>query len=112
MKYRLISGRTIDQAKGMHVGKRSDFYRAAVSTVEMNEQDMKDSALRDGDLVRIASRWGEAEGRARIADLPRGMAFIPMGPVANALSGTDTEGTGMPLFKGFTVEIDRHERQD
>jgi formylmethanofuran dehydrogenase subunit D len=32
------------------------------------------------------------------------MVFIPMGPVANELVGSETDGTGMPTFKGLTVE--------
>jgi len=29
-----------------------------------------------------------------------------LGPVANSLIGPETEGTGMPSFKGLTVEIE------
>jgi Formylmethanofuran dehydrogenase subunit D len=113
VSYLLISGRTIDQATGMHVGKLSETYRKAVSMIEMNAADMEREGLADGDAVRVSSPSGAQEGWARKADLPAGMVFIPMGPVANAISGSDTEGTGMPLFKGFSVEIEKIEgRQD
>ncbi len=105
MGYLFISGRTIDQAKGMHMGKHTDFYDRAVSMVEMNEKDMEEEEFSEGDAVLLASRWGEAGGWVKRADIPRGMIFVPMGPVANAVSGVDTEGTGMPLFKGFSVEV-------
>ena len=105
MSYLLISGRTTDQAKGMHLGKHTHFYHEAVSMLEMNALDMEGEILSDGDSVIISSTWGEAEGWVKAADIPRGMVFIPMGPVANAVSGADTEGTGMPLFKGFSVDI-------
>lgn len=105
MSYLLISGRTTDQARGMHLGKHTDFYHEAVSMLEMNALDMESEALNDGDSVVISSQWGEAEGRVKATDIPRGMVFIPMGPVANAVSGSDTEGTGMPLFKGFSVGV-------
>lgn len=105
--YLLISGRTLDQAKGMHLGKDSEFYGRAVSMVEMNELDMRDDALKEGDAVKITSEWGEASGWVKKSDIPPGMVFIPMGPVANAVSGVGTEGTGMPLFKGFSVKIQR-----
>jgi formylmethanofuran dehydrogenase subunit D len=32
--------------------------------------------------------------------------FIPMGPTANVLIGTETESTGMPPFKGLAVEVE------
>ena len=105
MGYLFVSGRTIDQAKGMHMGKHTDFYGRAVSMIEMNEQDMEGEALVEGEAVRIVSPWGEADGWVKKSDIPCGMVFVPMGPVANAVSGVDTEGTGMPLFKGFTVDV-------
>lgn len=112
MAYLLLSGRTIDQAKGMHMGKCSAFYGRAISTVEMSESDMRDEVLEEGDAVRIISEWGETGGWVKKSDIPRGMVFIPMGPAANAVSGTDTEGTGMPLFKGFSVEIRKAENHE
>jgi formylmethanofuran dehydrogenase subunit D len=36
-----------------------------------------------------------------------GMVFIPCGAWANAVCGDDTYSMGMPLFKGFPVEIER-----
>lgn len=112
MPYLLISGRTIDQAKGMHLGKHTAFYDRAVSMVEMNELDMKGEALEEGDAVKITSEWGEGDGWVKKSDIPRGMLFIPMGPVANAVSGVGTEGTGMPLFKGFPVEVRKAESHE
>ena len=105
MGYLFISGRTIDQAKGMHMGKHTDFYGRAVSMIEMNERDMENESFVEGEAVRIVSQWGEADGWVKKSDVPQGMVFVPMGPVANAVSGVDTEGTGMPLFKGFNVDV-------
>ena len=105
MSYIFISGRTIDQAKGMHLGKHTDFYAKAVATIEMNELDMENERFSEGEAVTVASEWGEAECRVKKSEIPRGMVFVPLGPVANALSDVDTEGTGMPLFKGFSVDV-------
>lgn len=112
MAYLLVSGRTIDQAKGMHVGKHTDFYMKAVSAVEMNERDMERESFAEGSAVRIVSPWGEADGWVKKSDIPIGMIFVPMGPVANSVSGVDTEGTGMPLFKGFVVEVKKVESDE
>lgn len=112
--YTLISGRSIDQAAGMHAGKRSEFYERVVSTIEMNEADMAAEVVAEGEFVRLVSRWGSVRVRARKSSIPSGMIFIPMGPAANAISGVETEGTGMPLFKGFAVEIEKekHDERD
>ena len=34
------------------------------------------------------------------------MIFIPCGLWANAMCGDETFGMGMPLFKGFQVEVE------
>ena len=35
-----------------------------------------------------------------------GMVFIPCGLWANAICGDETYGMGMPLFKGFPVDVE------
>ncbi|MDR1944017.1 MAG: formylmethanofuran dehydrogenase [Synergistaceae bacterium] len=112
MSYLFISGRTTDQAKGMHIGKLDEFYMRAVSMIEMNAEDMERENLNDGEAVTISSEWGEASGWVKKSDVTPGMVFTPMGPVANAITSPDTEGTGMPLFKGFTVEIKKAGRPE
>lgn len=37
--------------------------------------------------------------------LPEDVVFMPMGPTVNLLVGSETEGTGMPSFKGLKVEV-------
>jgi formylmethanofuran dehydrogenase subunit D len=105
MSYLFISGRTTDQAKGMHIGKLGEFYEKAVSMIEMNASDMGCAGFEEGDAVMIVSEWGEAPAWVKKSDIPSGMVFTPMGPIANAVTGSDTEGTGMPLFKGFYVDV-------
>jgi formylmethanofuran dehydrogenase subunit D len=105
MSYLFISGRTTDQAKGMHIGKLGEFYEKAVSMIEMSASDMEREGFGEGDAVTISSEWGEALGWVKKSDIPAGMVFTPMGPVANAITSFDTEGTGMPLFKGFQVNL-------
>ncbi len=60
----------------------------------------------EGQLVLISSDSGEVEMPVRTANLPSGIIFIPMGPTANRLVGTETFGTGMPSFKGQSVEVE------
>jgi formylmethanofuran dehydrogenase subunit D len=39
--------------------------------------------------------------------LKEGIAFMPMGPWANALVSGDTHGAGMPSYKGIDAEIEK-----
>lgn len=101
----LITGRTRDQAIGMHKGKDSGAYRQATTLVEMNPDDMARLRIRDGGIVRLRTAAGEVELTARAGSLPPGLVFVPMGRSANALIAVETQGTGMPSFKGIEVEV-------
>ena len=100
----LISGRTLKQAHAMHIGKDSDAYRKATTVVSMHPGDLARLALAEGQRVALTSPHGRVEVVAEPSDIPEGLVFLPMGPTANALIGPDTEGTGMPAFKGIPVE--------
>ncbi len=103
--FTLITGRTRDQAVGMHKGKASPEYADATSVVEMSEGDMARLGVREGGLVRLSTADGAGELRVRAADLPGGLLFVPMGTTINSLVGCDTACTGMPSFKGLIVEV-------
>lgn len=102
----LITGRTREQADGLHKGKNSQAYRKATALVEMCTEDMARLAIEEGQIVRLKTASNQVEVPVRTGALPSGMVFIPMGPVANLLIDTETEGTGMPAFKGLTVEME------
>lgn len=102
----LITGRTVKQANGMHKGKDSEAYRRATARVEMNAADMARLGIEEGQLIRVRSATGQVEMPANSGTVPAKMVFVPLGPVANSLIGPETEGTGMPSFKGLTVEIE------
>ena len=102
----LVTGRTVKQASGIHKGKATEAYRRAVTVVEMNPEDMARMGITEGRTIRLRTPAGQVEAPVRAAALPARMLFIPMGPVANELVGPDTDGTGMPSFKGITVEVE------
>lgn len=104
----LIAGRSTKQGTGVNVGKDSPEYREAVTTLEMNPEDMTRFGLQDGDTVKLKSAHGEALAQCRGAELPEGMAFIAYGPVSSRLMGGETHASGMPDSKGFVVEIEKH----
>ncbi len=105
--FTLITGRTKGQADGLHKGAGSPDYIKATSFVEICREDMNRLGITEGQIVLIRSDSGQVEAPVRTASLPSGIIFIPMGPTANRLVGTETFGTGMPSFKGQSVEVER-----
>jgi formylmethanofuran dehydrogenase subunit D len=101
----LITGRTRKQGIGLHKGKRSAEYRAATEIIEMNPEDMARIGIVEGGRARVHTAAGEVDLTAHEGSLPPGLAFVPMGTTVNAIIGTETLGTGMPSFKGLTVEV-------
>lgn len=101
----LITGRTREQAIGMHKGKASAEYLAATALVEMNPDDMTRLEVSDGGQVLLRTADGEVELTAHAGTVPAGLVFVPMGTMANKLVGTETLGTGMPCFKGLQVDV-------
>lgn len=104
--FTLITGRTPEQGEGLHKGKDSEAYRRATALVEMSPEDMARLEIEEGQIVRVRTATGQVEVPVRAGTLPPGLLFIPMGPAANSLIGTETEGTGMPSFKGLAAEVE------
>lgn len=105
--FTLITGRTRGQANGLHKGAGSSAHLKATSCVEICPEDMTRLGIKEGQVIRLRSETGQTEAYVKAGDLPPGLLFIPMGPTANRLVGTDTSGTGMPPFKGQRIEVER-----
>ncbi|MCS7112172.1 MAG: formylmethanofuran dehydrogenase subunit B [Ignisphaera sp.] len=106
LKFRLITGRTIEQGRSMEAeGKFSDGYRKAVALAEMNPKDVEILGIRNN--AKIVSVYGSVVvGVKPNSDVPPGLVFIPMGPWANVLTLPATEGTGMPTLKNIDVHVE------
>jgi formylmethanofuran dehydrogenase subunit D len=104
----LITGRTIDQGVGKEMGKGSKEYFDSASVCFIDVSDIQKLALRVGTNVRVTSKFGSVI--VKVLKNPYGSApgivFIPCGLWANAICGDETFGMGMPLFKGFTVDVE------
>jgi formylmethanofuran dehydrogenase subunit D len=74
----------------------------------MDVSDMKELHVFPGQTVRVKSEYGQVVVRAvKATQGPHpGLVFIPMGPWANQVTGTITESTGMPQYKGVPVTIE------
>lgn len=106
LKLNLITGRTLAQAAGMHKGKLTEAYDRATALAEINGEDLAELGLAEGDEATVRSEAGSVRVVLKVSDLPRGMLFLPMGRRANGLIGIETQGTGMPSFKGLSVEVE------
>lgn len=105
VRVKLITGRTIEQGQNLE-NKLSEEYQKAVAVCELNEDDMKEIGVSEGENVKVKTQFGEIVVVAKKASAnPKGIAFIPMGPWANAVIGGDTHGVGMPQFKGIDAEV-------
>ena len=104
--FTLITGRTAEQGRALHEDKDSEAYYRAMTLVEMNVEDMNRLRIEEGQVIRVRTAAGQVEVPAYAGELPSMLLFIPMGPVANVLVGTDTESTGMPPFKGLMAEVE------
>ena len=104
----LITGRTIDQGVGKELGKGSKEYFDSAALCFIDEADMKKLGIKSRTNVKVTSKYGSVIVKA--AKNPYGsnpgLVFIPCGLWANAVCGDETFGMGMPLFKGFQVEVE------
>jgi formylmethanofuran dehydrogenase subunit D len=104
----LITGRTIDQGVGKEMGKGSKEYFDSSSLCFIDDEDMKKIGIRSRTNVKVSSKYGSVIVKAM--KTPHGsnpgIVFIPCGIWANAICGDETFGMGMPLFKGFAVEVE------
>lgn len=101
----MISGRTLAQGAGCESKMSTDFFRA-VAICHLSEKDFKSLGLSEGQNVLLKNEFGQVVLTAKKdAGLPDSMVFIPMGPWANVLVGTESGGCGTPHFKGLEVEV-------
>jgi formylmethanofuran dehydrogenase subunit D len=104
LKVTLITGRTISQGVNLE-NKTSSDYMDATACCELNSKDME--LLGKPKHVRLKTEYGEVVVKSKENNgNPDNIAFIPMGPWANAIVDPDTKGCGMPGFKGVPAEIE------
>lgn len=110
-RFIMNAGRTTKQGRQINVGKHDAVYEEMVTTLIMHPEDMEEIGVSPGGTVLVRSESGEATFRCKEhggkdGKVPRGMIFVPYGPPTCRLMGQSTDGTGMPLSKGWEVEIE------
>jgi formylmethanofuran dehydrogenase subunit D len=105
----LIPGRTSKQGVGISEGKFKEGYQSETRILQVAPKDMQRLGLKNDDLVRLKSEWGEIEvavTTAKADELPPGLLFIAYGDLSSRLMGGETHGSGMPTSKGIDVELE------
>ncbi len=104
MKATLITGRTIKQGVNLE-NKTSSDYMEATACCELNSKDAE--LLGKPKNVKVKTEYGEVIVKLKENNgNPAGIAFIPMGPWANAVVDPDTKGCGMPGLKGIPADVE------
>lgn len=104
-KFILNSSRSSKQGTLINVGKESPEYLELTNTMLMLAEDMAEIGLSEGQKAIVRTEFGEAEFTCKPGKEPKGMIYIAYGPPTCKLMGGDTGGTGMPLSKGWEVEV-------
>ena len=104
-RFILNASRTAKQGVGINVGKFTDEYESIVNTVTIHPDDLASLGIQAGDKVIIRTEFGESEFLCESGKVPEGMIFVPYGPPTCKLMGGNTDGTGMPMSKGWEVEV-------
>lgn len=102
----LTSGRTLKQGRAMELGKLGPEYLKEVAYCEMDTVTLESLGLEEGDPVLVETQYGSVIVSSKVDRRAEpGVVFIPCGPYANAVIGSETESTGMPKFKGITAQL-------
>ena len=80
--------------------------------IQINDEDGVKHGIETGELIRVTSRRGIAEGKAHLTDkLPRGMVFMTFHFVevpANALTGDAIDPVAkIPEYKVSAVRVEK-----
>lgn len=105
-RFILNPSRTAKQGVGINVGKFTEEYENVVSVMTMHPDDMIAIGASDGDTCRVSTEEGETTFTCTPGKVPEGQIFVPYGPATCRLMGGSTDGTGMPLSKGWEVEVE------
>ncbi len=106
----LISGRTAYQGAYLEAKTHKEYFDAC-SYCELSSSDLAKLGVSEGDNLSVTTEFGDVSVFAKANDgNPDGLAFIPMGPWANAVLSPDTHGCGMPGFKGVPAQIEKTDK--
>ena len=110
----LNTGRILQHWHGGTMSRRSEGLDWVVpeGEIQINDEDGVELGIETGEMIRVTSRRGVAEGKARLTDkLPRGMVFMTFHFVevpANALTGDAVDPVAkIPEYKVSAVKVEK-----
>ncbi len=108
VKVILLTGRSLSQGRTKEQGKLSEVYLQAVACCEISTEDLEKINVTHGQNVRVTTEHGSVvvKAVAPTQTLPQGVVFVPYSLWATQVSGSDTDGTGMPSYKGVPAMIE------
>ena len=101
----LITVRTAKQGAAMEKGKFCEEYVREIATLNLCAEDLARLSPGEDGRALLCSNEDAVVVTCREAKGPRGVFFLPLGPVANRLIGAETHGTGVPDYKGIPVTL-------
>jgi predicted molibdopterin-dependent oxidoreductase YjgC len=112
--FTLNTGRILQHWHGGTMSRRSEGLDWVVpeGEIQINDKDGVKLGIETGEMIRVTSRRGVAEGKARLTDkLPRGMVFMTFHFVevpANALTGDAVDPVAkIPEYKVSAVRVEK-----
>jgi formylmethanofuran dehydrogenase subunit B len=103
----LVTGRTLRQGAQIETSRHVKDYVDVAAVCFMNPEDMAELGVKEGSSVKVTTEAGSVVVKASAyKGNPRGLAFIPLGPWANAVIPARTRSTGMPFFKDLKAVIE------
>lgn len=85
----------------------------STAVCEMHPEDMQKLNIKDGMNIRVITEAGSVIVKAVKSRRIRkpGIIFMPYGPWVNTIIKPETEGTGMPHFKGMKAKVELAEEE-
>ena len=108
LKVTLLTGRTINQGVSKEKGKTSEDYEQNVAICMLDPNDMKELGIEENTPVKVSTEFNSIVVKAVKSKRPphSRIIFIPYGPWASIIVNPQTNGTGMPSFKGIPAEVE------
>lgn len=111
LKVILITGRKIPQAIASENMRTKGDYTRDVAICELDPADLMVLNVREGTPIRVRTDHGSVVvyAMASTQSPHPSVAFMPVGPWANQVISPETDGIGMPSYKGVPAEIESAE---
>lgn len=112
LKVILITGRKMPQAIVSENMPKANHTRD-VAICELDPADLTMLKVREGTPIRVHTDHGSVVVYAATStQTPHpGIVFMPVGPWANQIINPNTDGIGMPSYKGVPAEIEPAEAE-